>query len=152
MIDPGEPRGTDEAPANDAASIEGHRHAAVRIDDGTDDLGMRRKRRAQALCMEVEQRFTTMAAASPRSLAVRSQSDHYGRLTATLSWRDPEPLRELTIYVNPMEGKLEWSWVVGRVLKTTKRIDALLFQRTQFDELLALISDQEAWSQRTLPV
>ena len=112
----------------------------------------RRKHRAGALCVEIDQRFQAVAAGSSGAIAYRHRVDHYGRVTATLCWRDPGPPRELQIYINPLEGMMEWSWVVSRVRKNVKRADALSFDSARLNELLSLLADQEAWSQRSLPI
>jgi hypothetical protein len=116
------------------------------------DRQARRKDRAGALCVEIDQRFQAVAAGSSGAIAYRHRADHYGRFTATLSWRDPAPPRALQIYINPLEGMLEWSWVVSRVRKNVKRTDALSFDRARLNELLALLADQETWCKGPLPV
>jgi hypothetical protein len=112
----------------------------------------RRKSRATELCVEIDQRFQEAAAGSSGAMVYSQQTDHYGRVTATLAWRDPGPRRELRIYVNPSEGLMEWSWMVNRGVQKAQRADPLTFDSARLHELIYVLSDQEAWSKGQPPI
>ena len=138
------------SPAAAHGAMDEHNTTGQQEQPQPDQLAGRRSR-AAALCQEVQQRFNAAATASQGTIAHRHRVDHYGRVTATLSWREPGPARDLTIYVNPLEGMVEWSWVVGRALKQRQRSDALAFAHGRLNELLLLFADQEAWSKPPPP-
>jgi hypothetical protein len=112
----------------------------------------RRQSRASELCAEIDQRFKEAAEGSSGAMVYSHQADHYGRVTATLAWRDPGPRRELRIYVNPLEGLMDWSWAVNRAVKKVQRADPLTFDSARLHELIYLLSDQEAWSKGQPPI
>jgi hypothetical protein len=138
------------AAARDAADEQkqaGRRQAQSQVDQLA-----RRKQRASELGAEIEQRFKEAAEGSSGAMVYSRQADHYGRVTATLAWREPGPPRELRIYVNPSEGLMDWSWVVNRVVKKAQRADPLTFDSARLHELIYVLSDQEAWSKGPPPV
>jgi len=138
------------AAARDAAA--GQKSAGSQQSQSQVDQLARRQGRASELCAEIDQRFKEAAEGSSGAMVYSHQADHYGRVTATLAWRDPGPRRELRIYVNPLEGLMDWSWTVNRAVKKTQRADPLTFDTARLDELIYLLSDQEAWSKGQLPV
>jgi hypothetical protein len=115
------------------------------------DQMARRVSRAGELCGEIEQRFREAAEHSSGAMVFRSQKDHYDRMTAVLSWQDPGPRRDLRFYINPSEGVMDWSWMANNVVKRAQRIDPLTFESSRIDELIYLLSDQEAWKKGTPP-
>jgi hypothetical protein len=139
------------AAARDAADERQHA-AAGQAQLQVDDRLARRKSRASELCAEIARRCQEAADGSSGAMRYDQRTDHYGRVTATLSWRDPGPPRELKIYINPLEGVMDWSWVVNRMVKKAPRTDPLAFDRSRLDGLIYLLSDQEAWSKGQSPI
>ena len=131
------------AAAREAAGEQGDQ-AAQRPQDQTDQV-VRRKSRVAELATEIDQRFREAAEHSSGAMTYHQQADTAGRSTAVLSWRSPTPARDLRVYVNPLEGIIEWSWTVNRVVRRGQRVDPLTFDTAKIDELIFRLSDQEAW-------